>query len=278
MRKFLLTALFVTGFGHSSHAGIIAIAEARNSTSLLEFDVETGSGDPLTVNAGVFAEDGAQYRGYAEGTTVGKSLLFRFENGVSDPMGKGRNVFTSVVWDDRLVGTGSHTLTFRVHGQVDIIDAGEGNLDQWQFSVDSQAGSTNLATVRATGTDVGITGNTSFSNLLGWDSFVRLGATNEFNGLFSVVVPGETDFMMDVRSNAFADIDGQVLADLLNTVELVTVKDSSGAVLNSVNFASGFQFQLAAVPEPGSVTLMTLAAVGIFVRRRWSRRSALPSV
>lgn len=284
MRLFILSTILVAFAGRTGCADIIATAEARNSSSQLAIDSESGSGNPLTINAGVFsdaADHPQSYRAFAEGTTVGNSLQFRFENEVTDAFGEGRNVFTTVDWSDRLIGAGNHTLTFGVHGQVSIIDAGVGLRDSWNFSVDSGTtgpGGMSLATVRVTGTDADFDGITSFGGQQGWSSFSSVASNpNEFNGIFSVIVPGETDFFMDIRSTALADFDAQIGADLMSTMQLLSVKDSFGSALNTVSFGSGFQFQAssAAVPEPSSTAFLAIGICGLMVCRFRKRRRQL---
>lgn len=287
MRLFILSTILVAFAGRTGRTGcadIIATAEARNSSSQLAIDSESGSGNPLTINAGVFSAPGAPspaYRAFAEGTTVGNSLQFRFENEVTNTSAGSGSVFTTVEWRDQLVGAGNHKLTFGVHGQVDIADGDVGLRESWNFSVDSGTtgpGGMFLPAVRVTGTDADIDGITSFGGQQGWSSFSSVASNpNEFNGVFSVIIPGATDFFMSIRSNALTDSEAQIRADLMSTVQLLSVKDSFGTALNTANFGSGFQFQAssAAVPEPSSTAFLTIGICSLMVCRFRKRRRQL---
>ncbi|MEZ6136587.1 MAG: hypothetical protein R3C53_16955 [Pirellulaceae bacterium] len=264
--------------------GLIANAIVRDGVNVLDSDASMA---PLIVSANAEWTNGTDHEqalvnGGSSPTRAGL-IAFSFYNALETPLYR-LNQYSeaSLGWEDSLqsltlnngtvLTSGSALLTFRVHGEINIVDDGTDANEYWDFSARS-LNPLNIADVyhdaSLSATHPSGIGGPDFFGIPSWDNFIFL-SPNEFIATTVIPVTIGTSMSLRFQSNAFSSGEAQILADLSNTVTLESVALSTGELSQSASFESGLSFQaLSAVPEPSSLATISLAfAMSVVTRRQ----------
>lgn len=253
-----------------AHAEIIASTSIFDGLSnTLDDDSSFGPTTAFTQSSHNTNADPSFQNVFARGdatTILSGQKTFQFklsnESQITEPIT--RQTFATVQWDDQIAASGAsglHYIFFKVEGEISIVDGFGGQPEEWSLNadiLDSMGMPTGGAVVLVRDTNADSTLETSYSG--DWHA-TTAPPTNfgqvSIDATFRLPVFLNQPFSIRFGSFTSGGNEGQILADLTNTITVTSITDEFGAELSDIEFASGAEFSSASVvPEPASVQLL----------------------